>query len=831
MNDSATSSDSALTRREREVLGLLAEGHSAPEIAQALTLALSTVKFHLDNVYRKLGVNSKRQALTRARALGLLALSPSPGAPPPNRHNLPLQVTRFFGRAEELNLIAERLTEWRLVTVTGPGGVGKTRLALRFAESLADSFAHGAWLVELAPVAHPDLVPRAVATALAIRDQPGRTTRDNLVNHLRERQVLLVMDNCEHLLTATAELAQTLLHACPHLKILATSREALEIAGEAVCPLPPLRFPNPERLPQPESIAEYDAIRLLVDRARAHLPEYQVGEHNAAALARICRRLDGLPLAIEMAAARLNTLSAEQLDARLDNALTVLVNGQRAALPRHQTLQATLDWSYQLLGENLRVLLRRLAVFSDGASLEAVEEICSDAVLPAAQMLGSVAALVARSMVVAVRRPGQASRFRLLETVRQYAFLKLDASGETAELRARHRDYYLALAEANGTKSPVEVPRTPAKLLLSELENIRQALEWSFNDSAHPDAGPRLLAAMMLLWPTHNEGLAWALRGARWCEQHPDVPWAVHYSVLSITSTYTALNDPRRAAEIMERAVAICRAGGADRRLLLMRSLRLLAWRYLRDLDELELARRAQAEAEAIFETLDPGLFSPQEHTFWQAWLTSQRARITLELGDYETARTQASLSLKLFAETGQHATFQHADTQIYQGQAYLELNDFPQAAFHFRQAIHVAVMLADSHGPNRKASALCWLGRAAYRARDLVQAAAYCQSSIRLANEWPDYNLIARNLANAAAIAAAAHQPERAAILAGAAAAMFQRQQRQPRPPWDPATLTDLFADWQDRPDHAAIAAAFEAGQALSNNEAVAFALQSLTQ
>jgi len=351
-----------LTRREREILALLAQGLTAPEIAERLTVAVSSVKTHLQHLYGKLGVNSKRQATARARELGLLEVPAAPAPispvaaaiplPPPRpvrKHNLPVHVTRFFGRENEIAGLKQRLADHRLVTLTGSGGVGKTRLSLQAAGEILDDFSGGVWLVELAPLTDPLLVAQHVASVLGVSENPERSVLESLKLFLHDRQVLLVLDNCEHLLEACAQLAEALLHASPTLKILASSREPLGIAGEAVNSVPSLPFPNPDHLPPIEQLDNYTAIRLFVDRARLVLPDYQVADHNAAALARICQRLDGIPLAIELAAARVNVLSAVNLAERLDHAFRVLTGGSRTALPRQQTLRATLDWSYELL--------------------------------------------------------------------------------------------------------------------------------------------------------------------------------------------------------------------------------------------------------------------------------------------------------------------------------------------------------------------------------------------------------------------------------------------------------------------------------------------------
>ena len=520
-----------LTRREREILALLAEGLTGPEIAERLTLATSSVKSHMQHLYGKLGANSKRQAVSRARELGLLSSSsaepaarPGPDADqvvrqgqplstgmlsagrPGPKHNLPIQVTRFFGREAEMAQLVGRLREHRLVTLTGSGGVGKTRLSLRVGGDVGGDFRDGIFFVELAPLSDPALVTQQVAATLGVRDEPGRPILESLTAFLRGRQVLLMLDNCEHLLEACARLSEDLLRACPRLRILASSREPLAAYGEAVFRVPSLPFPDARQALSPEHLDEFAAVGLFVDRARLVRPEYRVAPHNAAAVAHICRRLDGIPLAIEMAAARVNLLTAEQLAERLDDAFRVLTVASRTALPRHQTLRATIDWSYQLLNETERLLLWRLSVFAGGCTLEAAEAVCAELAelagqgLVAGRVLDVMGSLVAKSMVVASRGAGEEARYRMLEMIRQYAGEKLLAAGEAEALQARHLDYFCKLAEEAEFKL-----QGPAKLawldrLAAELDNLRAAMEHGRANSESDEKALRLASALILFW-------------------------------------------------------------------------------------------------------------------------------------------------------------------------------------------------------------------------------------------------------------------------------------------------------------------------------------------
>ena len=308
---------------------------------------------------------------------GPLATSPArESRRPPN--NLPLELSSFVGREKELAEVKRLLEDNRLLTLTGSGGCGKTRLALAAAGELVGGFEDGAWLVELASLADPSLVRGAVASALGVREQPGSPSTESLSDYLRTKKMLLVLDNCEHLVEACAVLAEALLRTCPNLRILATSREAFGIVGETRLAVPPLSLPDPRRLPAVEDVAHFEAANLFVDRAKAVKPEFALTERNAMYVAQICYRLDGIPLAIELAAAKVKVLSVEQIAARLDDRFALLTDGGRTALARQRTLEAAMDWSHELLSRGERTLLRRLSVFAGGFTLEAAEAVCSD---------------------------------------------------------------------------------------------------------------------------------------------------------------------------------------------------------------------------------------------------------------------------------------------------------------------------------------------------------------------------------------------------------------------------------------------------------------------
>jgi predicted ATPase/class 3 adenylate cyclase len=416
--------------------------------------------------------------------------------------NLPLQVSSFIGRARELKQIAAALGEARVVTLIGVGGVGKTRLALQVAEQVLPRFGDGAWLCELAPIRDAAGVDDAVAGVFSVTARGDQSTRDALVEFLRNKELLLVLDNCEHLLAGAAALAMVLERSCARLVILATSREGLGIDGERLVPVPPFAAPGADA--DLETITDAEAVRLFAERAAAVKPDFNVTAENAAAVAAVVRRLDGVALAIELAAARVPAMTPAELARRLDRRFAVLAGGRRGAVERHQTLRATIDWSFELLTEPEQALLGRLAVFAGGCTLQAAETVCSGEGIDPGAVFELLASLVARSLVAA-EESGPQSRYRLLETIRQYGEERLDQAGETERWRARHAGYYAAL------------PRQ-----VREHDNDRGEVFWAVRLSAEQD---NLLAAWSWAVDTGNVDTAFAiLAGFAPCEVWSSYP-------------------------------------------------------------------------------------------------------------------------------------------------------------------------------------------------------------------------------------------------------------------------------------------------------------------
>jgi len=411
-------------------------------------------------------------------------------------HNLPVQLTSFVGRGAQMTALEKLLVDNRLVTLTGAGGAGKTRLAVEIAARIAAEFGDGVWYVDLAPVTGADVVPVAAARALGLPDQPGRSTMDTLLRFVRDRQMLVVLDNCEHLLDASAELVVALLGAAPGLTVLATSREPIGVAGEVSWRVPSL------------SLAD-EAIELFVDRARRARPDFAVDNDNAAAVGEVCRRLDGMPLAIELAAARVRALSVAEILDGLRDRFRLLTGGARTAVRRQQTLRASVDWSHALLTEPERVLFRRLAVFLGGFDLDAAQAVAGGGDVERYQVLDLLSLLVDKSLVVAENSGGR-TRYRLLETVRQYALDKLAESGEADAVRARHRDYYTAMAAVLDVPAGSDYEQRVEQAEI-EMDNLRAAFGWS-RENFDVELALALASSLQPLWLGRGrilEGLAW----------------------------------------------------------------------------------------------------------------------------------------------------------------------------------------------------------------------------------------------------------------------------------------------------------------------------------
>jgi predicted ATPase/class 3 adenylate cyclase/DNA-binding CsgD family transcriptional regulator len=483
---------------------LLAVGHGGQVLMSGATYELLADRLSGGVRLRDLGEH-RLQDLGRAERVFQVT---GPGLPgefgplrslddPALRHNLPSQATSFVGRAAELAELRSLVSGGsRLITIAGPGGIGKSRLALQVAAEVLDGAGDGVWLVELAPVAEPELVARTVGAVLGVREEPGRSMVDTLVEAVGDRYLMVVVDNAEHVLGVTAKLADALMRSCPRACLLVTSREPLGVSGEHVFRVPPLPVP-PTDLSVPAQLAAFESVQLFTERAVMYRPGFALDAANAAAVAAVCARLDGIPLALELAAARLGSLSVAEVSSRLDQRFRLLTGGSRTALPRHQTLRALIDWSYELLTAGEQVVLGRLSVFAGGWTLEAAEAVTAAGDTDEWQVLDHLAALVGKSLVLA-EETGGSTRYRLLETVRQYTAERLAArpGAELDKTRTAHRDHYLAMVETAETRLRGPDEAVWLDQLEAEFDNIRAALAFSLADPDHAEPGLRLAAGL-----------------------------------------------------------------------------------------------------------------------------------------------------------------------------------------------------------------------------------------------------------------------------------------------------------------------------------------------
>ncbi len=474
--------------------------------------------------------------------------------------NLPGHLTQLIGRAAELQAVRDLLANHRLVTLTGPGGVGKTRLAVEAGLELLPRFAHGTWIVELAPLSDAALVMSTVGTALRLDLSGNRTPRDILISHLQSQDILIVLDNCEHVIDAVAELIEAILGSAPRVRILASSQELIGLPGEQVLRVPPLEVPDAAS-PAAEA-ARSSAVKLFMERVNATDPTFNVDDKATAVVSAICRRLDGIPLAIEMAAARAPMLGLDPLLQGLDARFRILTGGKRTALPRQRTLHAALDWSHALLSDNDRVVFRRLGAFAGGFTLKAATAVAGGTELQDFEVIDCLADLVARSLVAADTTPS-GTRYRLLETMRAYALEKLGEVAETDTTAARHTLHYCSKLE----KCLDDLNTLPTtdwrEIYLSELDNVRTALEWSFGRSGDVESGIALAANALFLFDALNlfvEAQKWLAHAkSRLSPSTPPALKARLHAATAIALTHGGYNPSDEAVEALQQAAALCR--------------------------------------------------------------------------------------------------------------------------------------------------------------------------------------------------------------------------------------------------------------------------------
>jgi predicted ATPase/class 3 adenylate cyclase len=694
-------------------------------------------------------------------------------------HNLPAQMTSFIGRERELAEVKQLLSAHRLVTLTGSGGAGKSRLSLQVGMECLPEFPDGVWLVELAPVTDPALIPQTLLSTFNLREDRHRSVLDVLIDYLRGKNLLLVLDNCEHLIEACAQISNSLLQGCPKLRILASSREALGITGEVAYRVPSLNTPNPENLPPLEQLEKADSIRLFIERAATAKPGFTLTDVNAFSLAQICYRLDGIPLAIELAASRVKVLSPDQIAARLDDRFRLLTGGSRTALPRQQTLRAMIDWSYSLLSEQEKILFRRLAVFVGGWTLEAAEAICANVmqndILPE-DVLDLLTRLMDKSLVFMEEASGEI-RYHRLETIRQYSREKFFETDEVEKVRDRHLDFFVQFAELVDLKLKSRDQLLWQNRMAAEQDNLRAALEWGL--SRKPDSALRIAGAANLFWTAGGfsaEGFRWTQKALEEAEKLP-LPEGVTEdqrlvarakALCGLTRLYLSLGDNASAKRAAEESVALYRQS-PDRRGLAF-ALVVLAY-------PLEfLGEHAQAEA-ALQESYSIGRDEGDTYVICRA--LNRLGHVIVDLyQDLNLSQRYVEESLRLAREAG----LRSQEAQAYEILGFIASHrqDPESARRYFKESVRAYQEIGASFNVILEKSNLAHLER---EVGNYAEALEYYRETISAFRDMGQTGAIAHQLECFGFIAIAQNENERALQLFAAANALREQSRTPMRP------------------------------------------------
>jgi non-specific serine/threonine protein kinase len=735
---------------------------------------------------------------------------PNVTLPAPQSHNLLLRMTSFVGRTQEVAELEDLLASNRLVSLVGPPGVGKSRLALALGDHMLGRYPDGVWLTELAPLGEASLLTQVVCTIFGVTEQPERPLADTLADYLKSKQLLVILDNCEHLIGACAALTEGLLTACPHISVLTTSREPLGIDGETTWRVPSLAQPDPTDLPHVDALRAIESVTLFIDRARTVRPGFALSTENGRAVAEICRRLDGIPLAIELAAARTNVLTVEQIEARLTDRFNLLTGGRRRSLPRQQTLRASVDWSYDLLSPDEGRLLRRMSVFAGGCTLEAAELVCADDKLHRHVILDALSGLADKSLVVVTAWRGE-SRYSLLETLRQYGMEKLRDAGEEAVYQRRHAEWCLKLVEAAAPHTEdAEQVRWLARLAI-EQDNLRAALAWCepCDGPSGSSMGLRLLDVLSHFWfkrQEQTEARNWINRivnvelGPANVERVRVLDWAAefaaHQNDLSQVDNYAgeALRLSREIGYQAGEALALTKlANNAD-------------------------TRQQHAEAAAMLE--DALRISILAKDDFSTWFARNNLAETFRHHGYNDRATQlieANLAL---------ARQRNDEWGIAQGFRLLGLvaeanDDYLRASEFLEESLTRWLAMGASRGPHWS---FLELGRVVLARGDIERARSLMRESLRLCVAVWHRREIARCLEGFAILAASTGQPARAVQLFGAAEKL-REVSSLPALPNDRKVFARALDMLHEALADDAFAAAWDAGRCLPVDDAIATA------
>jgi predicted ATPase/class 3 adenylate cyclase len=630
-------------------------------------------------------------------------------------NNLPQQLTSFLGREREIEELGKLLAASRLLTLLGMGGLGKTRLSLQVAAEALDNFPDGAWFIDLAPIRDASLVPSAVAQELGVQEEPGRALAQTLAAHLKSRKLLIILDNCEHLVHACASLANALLQSAPDLRIIATTREALRIRGEQTYPVLPL--PLPDRAAGAAALAKSDAVQLFMDRARLHKPGFELTDKDAPVVAELCARLEGIPLALELAAARMRSLSLAEINTRLRDRFKLLTGGGRLLMERQQTLRALVGWSYDLLQPGEQVLLDRLCVFAGGFDLDACTAVCGFDPLDGDDVLDLLTSLADKSLVMA-EDLDDGTRYRTLETIREYTREKLGARGELADTAARHCNHFLSMAKAGNHGLQSAEQGTWIQRLETELDNMRAAMTLALDGGVDPIIAVKFQVALMRFWILRG----YVTEGAQSVRAALALPAVIASDVALGHALYvgaalaTSHSDYASAAQTLETCLAVRRA--IDNPVDLAATLSTLSVVHLR-LGDAAKARASEAEALALFRRI--------ENRIGEAIGLLHLGQICAYVGEVEPARDYFT-HCNTIARDIEHSEIE-GESERMLGEIALEEGDMPAARARFIRSL---ALCRDAGDRRDEAISLWWLGKVDLAAGEIDHAADRLGAALR---------------------------------------------------------------------------------------------------
>ena len=738
-------------------------------------------------------------------------------------HNLPAQLTSFIGREKEIVEIKKLMDAHRIVTLIGSGGAGKTRLGLQVGANCLGQFSNGVWFAELASVTDPVLVSQTLLTIFNLREDAYRAPLETLIDYLRSKTLLLILDNCEHLIEACAQISESLLHACPKLKILASSREALGIAGEVPYRVPSLGIPDSHHLPPFEKLLEVESIRLFIERAVTARPDFELTKDNASLIAQICSRLDGIPLAIELAAARVKVLTAEQIAARLDDRFRLLTGGSRTALPRQQTLRAMIDWSYSLLTEQEKTLFRRLAVFVGGWTLEAAEAVCPDVdeggILPH-DILDLLTRLMDKSLVTMEQVSDGETRYHRLETIRQYSHEKFLETNEVEAIHNWHLNFLVRFVESAEQGLMGRDQLEWGNRMTAEQDNLRAALEWGL--SKNPYGALRITGAANLFWTAGGysaEGFRWTQKALEQIEKIP-APESVSTeqrlvarakALRGLTRLYLSLGDNVNAKRVAEESVALYRQS-QDRRglafalVILAYPLEFLGERVRAEilLQESNTIARAEGDVYVICRSLNI------------------LARVTIDLHhNDELAKRYVEEAYRLARDAG--LRYQEAQSLEILGFLASDTKDFVEAGLYFKESARVYEEVGATFNVLLEKSNLAHLER---RTGNHSSALEIYRETILAFRDIGQTGAVAHQLECFGFIAIEQNHKERALQLLAAANAL-RKKADTPMRPEEQAYFDEHLEQLRDKMELSTFEMSWSKGHTLSMDHAIALALE----